>query len=199
MDLFIDVSNNNGSFDPVRAKAAGARGVYLKAAEGLTFVDPDFAGWAPRARAAGLDVGAYFFAHPSEDPVAQARHFLTVVQPLRHELTLRDVLDLEDGSPQPAFFEWTVGFDHAVHAVTNRYPVFYSYTSYIQGMRCSRPLGSGLWLAAYGPNDGTDHGSVAPAPWRKWIAHQFTSNATFPGVGGKCDLSHTPSLRLLRA
>jgi GH25 family lysozyme M1 (1,4-beta-N-acetylmuramidase) len=199
MDLFIDISNNNGFFDPVRARAAGARAVILKAAEGLTFVDPDFAGWAAAAHTAGLDVGAYFFAHPGEDYAAQARHFLTVTEPQRKHLSLRDVLDLELGAPDPSFFEWTVGFDHAVHAVTGRYPIFYSYSSYIQGMRCERPLGSGLWLAAYGPNDGTDHGSVAPAPWRKWIAHQFSSAATFPGVGGKCDLSHTPAIGLLRA
>jgi GH25 family lysozyme M1 (1,4-beta-N-acetylmuramidase) len=199
VDLFVDLSNNNASPDFARLKAAGVRAAILKATEGLTFTDPDFQGWARSAHAAGLDVGSYHFAHPGEDPVAQARHYLSVIEPAGTYLTLRPVLDLEQGTPEPAFFDWTVAFNHRVKLGTNRFPIFYSYTSYITGMRCPRPLGSGLWLAAYGPNDGTDHGSVAPAPWRKWIAHQFTSAAHVPGVGGDVDLSHTPGLGLLRA
>jgi GH25 family lysozyme M1 (1,4-beta-N-acetylmuramidase) len=77
--------------------------------------------------------------------------------------------------------------------------VFYSYPYYIVGLRASEPIGYGLWLADYGANTGTPHEPHVPAPWRRCVLHQFTSNGLIDGVSGRCDLNRAPRMRPLYA
>jgi len=198
MDTFIDLSHWNETVDFQRVKQAGICAALLNAGEGLTINDPTFEARAAEARAANLDVGAYFFGLPAEDATKQAEHFLTVLEPVRAHLTLRTALDFETVPAGAGAFDWIVTFNHVVEREMRRFPLFYSYTSYIQDLHLPRPVGSGLWLSAFGPNDGADHGSIAPTPWRKWLAHQYASTATVHGVSGHCDISHTPAIGLLR-
>ena len=90
---------------------------FAKATEGLTWNDPTFAAnWAGMA-AAGIVRGAYHFAHPRNDPVAEAKHFLNVVKPsLDTDLLL---LDLEVSELDAAGTRnWTIAWADAVTSLT---------------------------------------------------------------------------------
>ena len=190
--LIADLSSNQGSVDFARLKKAGVAGVWMKVTEGATWEDPD---WAPRARAArkaGLRVGGYHFARPDHNSATvEAHHFVEKLGVVGRR-DLKPILDFET---EPGIESWARTFNHVVRDLTGLIPGFYSYPAFIQQMRPLAPIGNGLWLAAYGRNDGTDHPFDVPEPWRKVIAHQFSSKCHLPGVDGPVDLSHAPRLR----
>lgn len=195
--LIADISNNQGPNINVGVLARVVDGVYHKATEGSGFTDAYFNERRGAALEAGLPFGAYHFAHPDTDPVAQALHFCATVKQLGpHDL--RPVLDLETGNPATAE-DWVHRFDGVVRDKLGCWPVFYSYPDYIARMRLSKPVGDGLWLASYGRNDGADHPYFTPAPFKKSVLHQFTSVGKLSGVPMRVDLSHGESLRPLLA
>jgi GH25 family lysozyme M1 (1,4-beta-N-acetylmuramidase) len=76
--------------------AAGSEFVYIKATEGSTYVNPNFAADYIAARTAHRYVGAYVFARPDRgNPVGQAEHFLRNARFTRDAKTLVPFVDLE--------------------------------------------------------------------------------------------------------
>jgi lysozyme len=195
--LIADVSNVNGRVNFQALKAAGVKAVWLKAAEGLTFNDRDYVAFRKAANKAGLRVGAYHFAHPeAHTAVAEAAHFAKVIgRPRRTDL--RPVLDFETGTDvKPEALEWWARrFNQVLKEEIGTVPVFYSYPAFIEAIRPHKTIGDGLWLASYSKNDGKDHPFSIPAPWKKVVAHQFTSKWTVAGHDGFIDLSYAPKLR----
>jgi len=204
--LLVDLSNNNPS--PINFAAmrkAGVFGVLLKVSEGGTFVDETFAPRARAARGAGLRVGGYHFARPSGDPIAQASLFANHLGRVQRR-DLHPALDLEvndDHLHPTALFTWAHKFGEHVHRITGVRVLWYTYPGFLaeQGWQHQLGSGAGLWIASYGPNDGRDHGVPAGsiAPWRRYVAHQFTSVGKIAGVTGNVDLSHARSRRQVLA
>lgn len=189
--LIVDVSANNRAPDWHTLRRAGVEAVWLKATEGLTYNDPDFADWRAAASHAGLRVGAYHFARPDMHPfeaVAEASHFCRKVKTVGRR-DLRPVLDYERASSHGGDEQWIRQFNQHVKRTLGVGPIFYSYPSLIQHLRLSRPYGYGLWVASYARNDGKEHPYSVPAPWKRAVAHQFTSNARVAGCDGPVDLS----------
>lgn len=198
MLTIVDVSNWQGEVDWQRAKQDGITLAFLKATEGSTYTDPTFARNRRQAEALGIRVGAYAFARPGQStPEAQAAHFCSIVWKLRRR-ELRPVLDLETGGTA-GVEEFARAFVRHVKRTLGVGPLLYSYPSFLADLRLSRTIGDGLWLASYGRNDGQDHGADVPKPWRKWVAHQYTSNGHAPGIAERLDFSHAPRLRPLLA
>lgn len=205
MLLLADLSNNNP--EPVefhRMRAHGVFGVWLKVTEGEKFVDPTWRWRSSHARSAGLRVGGYHFARPGAGTAeAQARAFVKQLGRVQRR-DLRPVLDLEvyDKHLAPgALHDWAVLFLTTVRNLTGVKCLTYSSPGYIipQGWSRTFGVGAGLWLAAYGPDDGREHPVDTPAPWKRRVAHQFTSRGRIPGVSGDVDLSHAPSRRRILA
>src|SRR3954469_13436131 len=73
----VDVSSYQGaSINWVTAKANGISFAWAKATEGLTVDDADFTINMANAKAAGVLIGAYHFAHPELHTAAdEAAHF----------------------------------------------------------------------------------------------------------------------------
>lgn len=185
--LFIDVSEYQGEIN-WKEVAKRFKAAYLKASEGTTWVDPDFGKNRKAANAAGVHVGAYHFAR-YDNPVAEAKHFASVVQHVA-KADLKPVLDLETKVPEGYNGAvWARHFNAAVIKELGQIPMFYSYAPYIEELKASKPIGNGLWLAAYGRNDGKEYPVFTPLPWKRFVAHQFTSNGTVPGIKGKVDVS----------
>lgn len=198
--LIVDLSNHNPPADFARLRKAGIAGVWLKASEGRTFRDATFASRRDAARRAGLRVGAYHFARPDtgNSAEAEAAHFCSVVRSLGRR-DLRPVLDLEHGRASGAYVAWARAWNASVRENLGALPLFYSYPSYIVGLRAVKPIGAGLWLASYGRNDGREHDFSIPLPWRKIVAHQFTSQARVAGIAGPVDLSRVYQRRAVLA
>jgi len=199
--LIVDLSNNNGGSIDFRAMSrAGVFGVMHKVSEGVRFVDQL---WTPRshaARAAGLHVGGYHFARPTlgtADDQAElfARSLGDVVR-----RDLHPALDLEtdDGGLTPKqLYQWAHDFGEKFHELTGQRVMWYTGPAFIKAHKIEKIFGNGagLWLADWGPNDGTDHGisGADTAPWHKATMHQFTSVGRVSGVAGRVDLNHARS------
>jgi lysozyme len=196
----LDVSNWNAEVDFERVRAAGIAAVYLKASEGRSFSDRSFAARRAAARAAGLHVGAYHFARPGTNPPhVEAEHFLRVVGELDAR-DLRPALDFEvAGGLAVARVEWARAWNRAVRGELGAWPLFYSYPALVEALAPERPIGGGLWLASFGRNDGVEHPFRVPAPWRRALLHQFSSECRVAGCSGRVDLSHGGSLAPLLA
>jgi lysozyme len=212
--LVLDVSSYQGTgIDWTRVKRAGFAGVFVKATEGAGYVNPSFRAQAAGARAAGLRVGFYHFARPEvrNDARDEAAHYAATTAGHRTRGDLRPVLDFEAWFSEvpfdlphgawtaPALVGWARAWVQHVKRVTGDGPMFYSYPAFIERLAPTTPIGYGLWLAAYGSNDGTEHPYRVPKPWKRAVLHQFTSQGRVPGVPGKVDVSRGRSLRPLLA
>jgi lysozyme len=69
----IDVSGHQDRVDWTRVKADGVKFAYIKATEGVGFVDPRFGAFAAGAQAAGIPHGFYHFARPDTRSGATAQ------------------------------------------------------------------------------------------------------------------------------
>lgn len=199
--LILDLSNNNSEPNWEKLVQQGITGVFLKASEGTSFVDKTFRERRAAANKVGLHVGAYHFARPDQSSaLEQAQLFSTAVGKIGAS-DLKPVLDFESASSlSPAKLEqWARDFNHAVAKLLGHLPIFYSYSAYVEMLRPSWPIGNGLWLASYGRNDGGEHPFVVPFPWKKIVAHQFTSQCRITGCDHPVDMSNANSLRPLLA
>ena len=93
----IDVSNHQGHIDWAAVADAGKAFAFMKATEGLGFIDPFLAlNWS-QSKEHGLCRGAYHFARPElGSGAAQAEFFLSTLALEPGDLL---ALDLEDGPP----------------------------------------------------------------------------------------------------
>lgn len=197
----VDLSNNNP--DPLDFHAirrSGFAGVWLKVAEGLSFTDPTFERRAREARAAGLRAGGYYFARPVVGSAhAAAAYFVERLGKIERR-DLRPFLDLEKNDEHMTpheLYSWARSFLRYVHVLTGVRAATYSGAWFLEPLHWTENLGTGagLLVADYGPNDGRDHGTKAPAPWRRYLAHQYTSRGHVPGVPGDVDLWRVRSRR----
>jgi len=194
----LDVSNWQGEVNWPRVKQDGIGLAFVKATQGIGYVDPHFAANRAHAEAVGIRVGAYAYVEPGKaSPEAQAARFVQVVGKLRRR-ELRPVQDLESGGTA-GVEAFARAFSRAVTIALGCTPLLYSYPDFLAELKLARPIGGGLWLASYGRNDGADHGADVPKPWRGWVAHQYTSRGHASGIAGEVDLSHAPRLRPLLA
>lgn len=176
----IDVSPYQGFPNWQRVKAAGHTHAYLKASEGLTGTTQ---GWLPstiaKAREAGVTVGLYHYAHPSNPPHREAAHFLDVAGPHWLAGDIRPALDLEvtEGHDWAYLNDWKAQWLALVDQHIGALSVFYSYWYFLKQMRLykSRPV----WGAYVGGRlpAGTD--------WTIW-QHTFTGRVD--GISGPVDL-----------
>jgi lysozyme len=187
-------SNNRPEPSFLRLRRAGVRVVGLKATEGLTWTDPTFRARRRRAVALGLRPLPYHFARPDLHPQGardEARHFVSVAG---KRAVRRFALALDFEKPNPhlsraSMVAWARAFSQETHRLTGSFPGFYSYTSFVHDLAPSTPIGAFLWLADYGPNDGTRHPVTAPHPWKRIRLHQYTSRGLVDGAHGGIDLS----------
>lgn len=202
----IDVHGDKGAIGWGQLKAAGVSFAFVKASEGYTFRDARLYENLAGARAAGIKVGPYHYARPdlhpgTEGATQEAVGFCATIQSRgwRRSTDLKPVLDFEEaGSGNMA--HWALAFCQEVERQLGVKPVIYTYTYFVRRYLRSAPGGAmltqyPLWLANYGRNDGTRHAiDKGEFPWPEWQAHQYTSNGSLPGVGGRVDRNYAPSL-----
>ena len=166
-----DVSNYQPDHD---WEASSAQFGIIKATEGLSFRDSSFARHWKELADKGIVRGAYHYGHPANDPIAEAEHFLSVVnsQPAKPGDLL--VLDLEttDGRSVAEVNAWAKKWLAHVKAKTGVTPIFYS------GWYFADTYGKGLqdyplWVAHYGKPKGA---VGTPADWKSWTIHQYSDS-----------------------
>lgn len=195
---YIDVSRYQGLIDWAQVAAAGYKGAMLKTvstnrnlskrADGL-YIDPTFETNYRNARAAGLDVGVYYYTYATSEAMADAELALLRQAVYGKELTLPVAVDVEDNKlgnlDKQSLTDLTA---YALHEVEQMgfYAQLYTYTSfakahlYVDGAAL-QPYD--VWLA--------DYTGKTPNVTFNYNAHQHTSKGSVPGISGNVDLNVT--------
>ena len=102
---YIDVSRYQGEIDWAQVAAAGYKGAMIKTvstnhklskrADGL-YIDPTFETNYRNAKAAGLDVGVYYYTYATSEAMADAELAMLRQAVYGKELTLPVAVDVED-------------------------------------------------------------------------------------------------------
>jgi hypothetical protein len=164
---FVDVSDWQPSVNWGAVRASGIFAVVVKAGEGLA-QDPTFASHVAGARAAGLQVQAYWF----ERPVGCSSEAAAIDRVVPHGM--RVTFDAEvSGVAGYASCERA-----AVQAHTGLVPAVYTAPGTWPG---GSSAGLPLWEATYGPS--------LKVLWRPLASWQFTQSAVIPGIPGFVDES----------
>jgi len=206
--LGIDVSHYQGSIDWTSVKTSGVSFAWAKATEGSGTGDAYFAGNMINAKAAGVRIGAYHFAHPENNsPATEANYFWSVAGTYikGDGLSIQPVLDYETFSapgniPVGAtnYADWAnqwcndIVNDAAAAGVTVK-PVIYTSTCEA-GYLDSRDA---LWLPWIANPSGQP--AQTGSPWTStpcssgtyeiwgpgvWSVWQYNWTGTVPGIAG---------------
>ncbi len=195
--LLLDLSNNNVVTDLGAIKRAGFAGVWHKVSEGESFKDGDWQARSVKLRKVGARVGGYHFAQPGHGDARRVAQFFATLLGKIQRRDLAPVLDFElnpQHLPPAELLAWARAFNQAFHGITGAWPLFYSFPTFIANLGATKVIGRGLWLASFGRNDGVEHSFVVPRPFKKALAHQFTSEGRVAGVSGRVDLSSAPRI-----
>lgn len=193
---YIDVSRYQGAIDWAQVAAAGYKGVMLKTvstnrklskrADGL-YIDPTFETNYRNAKAAGLDVGVYYYTYATSEEMADAELALVRQAVYGKELTMPIAVDVEENKLKPmSTLDLTNLTAYALEQVEKMgfYAQLYTYTGYKYELDMDR-LSSrwDVWLA--------DYTGKTPNVTFNYNAHQHTSKGAVPGISGNVDLNVT--------
>lgn len=189
--LGIDVSHHNGVVNWKQVAAAGYKFVYLKLTEGKSYVDKTTYNNYIAAKNAGLRVGFYHFAHPTNDPVAEVDFFLKKLGDMKADLP--HCLDLEDNnglskSKVTAFAAKWMAYLQNQTGIT---PILYTGYSFIKSNFTSVLAKYPLWVARYSGSNrvkGFDNPGDAII-WDKWAMFQYTDSGKVSGIKGNVDIN----------
>ena len=177
----VDVSSWQGSaIDWAAVTGAGYEFVLVKATEGTSYTNPDFAADWIGAQKAGMARGAYHFALPDVNAAAdEAAYFLRAVG----QLTPGDFLALDVEAGSGNLLPWVAAFLAAVQAAAGFKPLLYSRTEFMaaHNLLDASLADNGLWLAQYQSTQ-----PPAPAPWQ-FVAIWQSGQGSVPGIAGLVD------------
>jgi lysozyme len=187
----IDVSNWQHNIDWKQVKDAGYQFAFMKATEGVTYVDSYFDANRKGAQDAGLKVGYYHYFHPENSVAEQVKLFTDVVGKAEPD-GLRMVIDAEDPAmwrryPVDQRVKMVEDFLQGVKEKVGITPqvCIYCSPSFADEILGNSPSLAkySLWIANYGVDKPT-----IPDPWKKWDFWQYTSDGRVPGIDGRVDL-----------
>lgn len=195
---YIDVSRYQGkiTIDGWRkVKAAGYKGVMLRACgnsadgkPGKAYIDKTFETNYANAKAAGLDIGVYYYTKAASE--AEAEKELAVLRKALRgkELTMPVAVDMEDAMltvHKPKDLTNLAAYHLEQIEKMGFFAQLYTYTSYAnRNLEMERLAGRwDIWLA--------DYTGETPNVTFNYNAHQHTSKGAVPGITGNVDLNVT--------
>ncbi len=197
---YLDVSRYQGkiTLDGWRkVKEAGYKGAMLKTvstnrklskrSDGL-YIDPTFETNYRNARAAGLDVGVYYYTYATSEAMADAELALVREAVRGKELTMPVCVDVEENRIKKlSTLDLTNVVAYALEKVEAMgfYAQLYTYTHYSNMELDMGRLANrwDVWLA--------DYTGETPKVDYIYHAHQHTSKGRVPGISGNVDLNVT--------
>ncbi|MDE5841045.1 MAG: hypothetical protein K2H49_09010 [Muribaculaceae bacterium] len=177
----IDISAHNGKVDLQKAAAGGVDFVWMKATEGVTFQDRNFAVNHKEAGEAGLARGAYHFFRFDKDGVEQAINLLETIGDRGLELGV--AIDVESsGNPTEIDVDTVKDRISAMVDYLNLRgiaPTLYcNKKDYYQYLADSFP-GNSLWICSFSDDP-------ISADWTFW---QYSHKGNAKGIKGNVDLN----------
>lgn len=178
----IDISEWQGpNVDFYAVRNAGYSFVIIRAGYGGCYVDPYFEHNYNKAKAAGMNVGIYWYSYATQGShgTLEANCVLNAIAGKQFEYPI--YYDIEEGSIFSLGITNDIAYNFCTTMENNRYFCgLYASTSYLENYfnSWSRTKYS-IWVAQY-----YDYCTYS-GDYGIW---QFTSSGQIPGVGGNCDL-----------
>jgi len=185
----IDVSHWQGDINWSEVYGAGYRFAFVKASEGVGWMDSNFVTNMDNGSDAGLLMGAYHFARPDLGNNAQdeALYFVSVARNYLKGGYLRPALDLEVGSSlgKEALSNWVHTWMETVKNETGIEPIIYVNSNYANNYLNTSVAKYDLWIAhwTYDPTTSPNTGI-----WSSWDFWQYSNNGSVSGISGDVDL-----------
>lgn len=179
----VDLSKWQGEVDFGRIKQAGNAYVFIKATQGATGADPNYARNIGDARAAGLAAGSYHFYMTDDSAETQFAQFAKTASIQSGDLP--PVVDIETLSSNslPDLATEVVRFLNMLEQQYGTKPIIYTgknfANDYLKGF-ADYPL----WLAEYN----NDQAPQLPLDWTAWTFWQYSQGGSVAGVAGQVDL-----------
>ncbi|HXU69196.1 MAG TPA: GH25 family lysozyme [Polyangia bacterium] len=195
----VDLADGQGAVDWTKVRAAGVRFGIVKATQGTYNTQSRFAANWSGMKAAGVIRGAYHFFDPTEDGVAQAKHFVAVMGALSPG-DLPPMLDIECPDGDNACLGWSGGtgaasaatirqrmtdFINYVQSATGRMPLLYTFGSYFSSNGVSTSGLQSYPLNIAYPT--TSNCFNVPSPWTSATMWQYSWTGSVSGISGQVD------------
>ena len=190
----IDVSHYSCAIDWKEVKKMNQNGIqvhfaYMRATRGLDLVDYQFTENWETARRAQVLRGAYHFFMFRDNPVDQARFFLSHV-PI-HTGDLPPVLDIENDTDvddrklnRDDILRGIAAWLYLVEEKTGVRPMIYTNLDYYKRYVAGNFPAYSVWIASY-----KSKGSVVLPDNRQWSFWQFSDKARCNGISERIDLN----------
>ena len=178
----IDTSHHNGDIDWQKVQNNGIAFTFVKATDGLDYLDPTFTDHFAAARKAGLLRGAYHFYETNDDGAGQADWFIKNVTLEPGDLP--PVVDIERIKP-PVKGDLHQQFETFLTRLETHYgrrPIIYTGPTFWEHAMKDHFPDNQLWIAEYGVDQPT-----IPVEWASWSFWQYTEELSVPGVPTKVD------------
>ena len=210
--LGVDISHYQGAVTWTSVKNSGVSFAWAKSSEGSGTGDAFFAGNVSGAKAAGVYIGAYHFAHPEANSAATEANFFwnVVANTITNDgLSLQPALDYETftapgGVPVGAasYADWANQWCNAVSnkaaavGITIK-PLIYTSTCEAGNLNTSNAQWppwianpSGLNPQTGSPWSSTSCNTSAYEIWGAgvWSVWQYSWTGSVPGISGACDM-----------
>lgn len=181
----IDINMYQGNIDFGKVKASGIEIVYIKATEGVGYIDPYLSANYENAVANGLKVGFYHYFTPKneEDTKAEAQAFYDAVK--GKEAHCKYCLDIEvaNGLDKNILSNLVKTFMEEIKMLTGKQVVVYTFTNFARNNITDILSIYPVWIAHYGVNTPGDN-----PIWNNWIGFQYSSSGIIDGISGNVDM-----------
>src|SRR4051794_6365853 len=198
----IDVSHFQGNIDWNAVRNAGIKFAFVKATEGVDFVDVNFQQYITAAIAAGVPVGPYHFGRLNSgeaiptDAIDEANDFVDAIQQYYSSpgMVLRPVLDYEQLPNDPVtpsvkayVSKWIRDFSGVVQQRLGFAPIIYTCCGFQTSSFLESDIAQhDLWIRKITGGD-TFNPSSPPTVsdlgiWNDWTFWQWSANGNVAGI-----------------
>lgn len=182
----IDISHWNGSIDFDKVKASGVEFVIIKAggSDKGFYTDPMFITNYNKAKAAGLFVGAYYFAGKNfrgvEAGIADAHRFIAILNGLKFEYPVFLDIEAQENRYKEEITDASVAFCNMLESAGYFVGIYASDISgFKDKLNHDRIASYAHWVARYGKE---------PEVCKNFGIWQYSSKGRVPGIIGSVDL-----------
>lgn len=182
----IDISHWNGNINFDQVKAAGVEFVIIKAggSDKGFYTDSKFRDNYDRAKAAGLNVGAYYFAGKKfrgiEAGVADAKRFIEILKGMQFDYPVFIDIEAQENRYKEEITDAVIAFCEEMEKAGYFVGIYASDISgYKDKLNHDRIKSYAHWVARYGKE---------PEICKNYGLWQYSSKGRIPGIIGSVDL-----------
>ena len=191
----LDVSHWQGDINWAKVYNNDYVFTFVKATEGVGWLDHKFIENISQGTAAGVKMGAYHFARPNlgNTGAEEAEYFLSQVGDYLESGYLRPVLDLEVGSSlgRAALSAWVLDWYWTVKNRTGVEPLIYTNLNYVNNYFTNDVTEFDLWIAYWNCDPSPTFNIPPTGRWGDWALWQYCVGdaGTVPGISTRIDMN----------